>query len=68
MATERTALLIIRAWHESDSALPLRATIRFTGDITTGFQPGVSFSDAAGVLEVVRTWLHDMDQSQGTSP
>lgn len=57
------ALLVVRAWRESGSTDPLRATIRLTTDTANGFTYELSVSDAATVTNVVRAWLEEVLQS-----
>jgi hypothetical protein len=52
-----TGLLLIRAWTEQESAQPLRAHIRVTGDISIGIERSFTAVDAATVIELVEEWL-----------
>lgn len=63
MVEEQTAVLIVRAWVEPHSPSPLRATIRYTTDVSTGFESTVNLSDADAVEQFVRTWLRDVEAS-----
>ena len=54
------ALLVVRAWLESGSTEPLRATIRLTTDTVAGFTREVSVSDPAAVTEVIQAWLEEV--------
>lgn len=59
--TERAAVLIIRAWMESDSGSEVRARLTSRPDVTS--KEG-SVSAAAGVDEIcaaVRAWLDALD-------
>jgi len=58
--SSRTGLLIIRAWVEEGSGEPLRAHVRITGDVSQGIQRTFTVVTAAGVAEVVDTWLEDV--------
>jgi hypothetical protein len=55
-----TALLTIRAWREDGSEHPLRAEIRLTNDVTSGFQHALTVADTERVLEAVRGFLEDL--------
>lgn len=57
MRIERAGLLVIRAWRESDSPIPLRAEVRLARDVAKGFQHRVTLSDSAEVVRLVREWL-----------
>ncbi len=61
MATERTAVLIIRAWVEPHPSSPLRANIRSTTDVAAGFESTLNLADADAVAQVVRTWLREVE-------
>jgi len=54
---ERTGLLVIRAWRESDSPVPLRAEIRLARDVSEGFQRRLTVTDAETVTRIVLEWL-----------
>jgi hypothetical protein len=56
----RTGLLIIRAWIEDASTKALRADVRATTDVSTGFDTSTSFAEAADVGRAVDAWLADM--------
>jgi hypothetical protein len=55
-----TALLTIRAWYEEGSEHPLRAEIRLTKDVASGFQDSLTVADAERVVEAVRGFLEDV--------
>ena len=57
MPAPRTGLLIIRAWIEEGSSEPLRAHIRLTTDVSSGFEETVTLSRVPAVCEAVETWL-----------
>ena len=57
MPASRTGLLIIRAWIEEGSSEPLRAHIRLTTDVSSGFEQSLTLSQAPSVCEAVETWL-----------
>ena len=67
MDTDRTALLIIRAWIEHGSLKPLRAQIRLTTDVSLGFESELTLTDMAAVCDAVETWLRDVC-SEGRTP
>jgi hypothetical protein len=52
-----TGLLIIRAYLETDSPVPLRAEIRLTSDVSAGIERALTLVDVDRVAEVVRSWL-----------
>lgn len=60
MTTSRTGLLIIRARCEETSPQPLRAHIRHTTDISSGFQASMTLTQVAAVSKTVETWLDDI--------
>ena len=60
MATPLTGLFIIRAWIEEGSSVPLRAHIRLTTDVSSGFEDSMTLSQVPAVCEAVATWLGDM--------
>jgi len=60
MQPERTALLVIRAWRESASPVPLRAELRVARDVSAGFERRVTLTDADAVSEIVRQWLAEL--------
>ena len=57
MPASRTGLLIIRAWIEEGSSEPLRAHIRLTTDVSSGFEQSLTLSQVPAVCEAVETWL-----------
>ena len=57
MPTSRTGLLIIQAWIEEGSSEPLRAHIRLTTDVSSGFEQTMTLSQVPVVCEVLETWL-----------
>lgn len=57
MSTDRTGLLIIRAWIEEGSSMPLRADIRSTTDISRGLESERTVADAEIVAAIVQAWL-----------
>jgi hypothetical protein len=60
MPAHRTGLLVIRAWVEEGSSEPLRALIRLTTDVSSGFEQTMALSQVPAVCEAVETWLGDM--------
>jgi len=60
MPASRTGLLIIRAWIEEGSSEPLRAHIRLTTDVSSGFEDSMTLSQVPAVCEAVEAWLDDM--------
>jgi hypothetical protein len=59
MSTAHTGLLIIRARCEETSFQPLRAHIRLTTDISSGFETSMTLTQVAAVSKTVETWLDD---------
>ena len=57
MPDSRTGLLVIRAWIEEGSSEPLRAHIRLTTDVSSGFEQTMTLSQVPAVCEAVETWL-----------
>ena len=60
MARSPTALLIVRAWLESGSAQPLRATIRAATDTSRGFDRELTVAGVDDVRQAVDAWLADV--------
>ena len=58
--TDKTGLLIIRAWVEEGSSEPLRATIRATTDVSAGFERAVTSAQAGEVGATVQEWLGEV--------
>lgn len=54
-----TGLLIIRAWTEPGSADPLRAQVRHTTDVGTGFDHVVTLCRPDEVTALVSEWLKE---------
>ena len=66
MPSQRTGLLIIRAWLEPGSSEPLRAQIRVTSDISTGIERTVALAESDTVMELVNEWLQGMVEAGQT--
>jgi len=60
MYSDRTGLLIIRAWLERGSLEPLRARVRLTTDVSAGFEEELTLADVQSVALAVETWLQDI--------
>ncbi len=60
MPSNRTGLLIIRAWVEDGSSNPLRARIRMTTDLGAGFETEFVLTDTGDVSRAVHRWLLDV--------
>jgi hypothetical protein len=60
MAAHRSGLLIIRAWLEPGSTRPLRAHLRLSTDVETGFDREVTLANVDDVSSVVEGWLRDI--------
>jgi hypothetical protein len=54
------ALLTIRAWCEDRSDDPLRAEIRLTKDVSSGFQHHLTVAHTETVVAAVRAFLEDV--------
>jgi len=57
MPRHHTGLLIVRAWVESGSSKPLRAHLRLTTDVATGFASEKTLADVKAVSAAVEAWL-----------
>ena len=60
VASDRTGLLIIRAWIEEGSSEPLRAHIRISDDVAKGFRRELTLSRPELVCAEVGQWLEQM--------
>lgn len=60
METEHTGLMIIRAWVEQGSSERLRAHIRLTTDVSTGFERTLTVARSDDVCAAVQEWLTDL--------
>jgi len=60
MSTDRTGLLIIRAWIEEGSSEPLRVQVRICTDVATGLEHTLTTTRADAVCAAVREWLDEM--------
>ena len=58
--TARTGLLIIRAWVEEGSSVPLRADVRATTDVAAGFDRSVTLARPEEVGATVQDWLAEV--------
>ncbi|MEA2901564.1 MAG: hypothetical protein QOH36_1451 [Actinomycetota bacterium] len=58
MESERTGLLIIRAWTEPGSSEPLRAQVRIVTDVA-GVEETLTLSRSEAVCATVQQWLAD---------
>jgi hypothetical protein len=58
-----TALLTIRAWCEEDSRSPLRAQVRSTSDVSSGFRSTVTVTDIDEAVRAVRAFLEEVVHS-----
>lgn len=59
-----TALLTIRPWCEDGSNSPLRAQIRSTTDVSSGFGSTVTVTDVDEAVRAVRAFLEEVVRSQ----
>jgi hypothetical protein len=60
MLSSRSGLLIIRVWLEEESERPLRAHIRLTTDVSSGFERSMTLAEVDATCEAVRVWLAAM--------
>ena len=58
--SDKTGLLIIRAWVEVGSSKPLRADVRATTDVSAGFDRAMTHARAEEVGATVQKWLTDV--------
>jgi hypothetical protein len=58
-----TALLTIRAWCEEGSNSPLRAQVRSTSDVSSGFRSAVTVTDIDEAVRAVRVFLEEVVRS-----
>jgi hypothetical protein len=56
----RTSLMVIRAWIEKGSTEPLRAEVRHTSDVSTGFEAEFTLTDPETVVAEVRAFLTNL--------
>lgn len=57
MESDRTGLLIIRAWIEQGSSEPLRADVRIVTDVSAGVERTLTHSRPEAVCATVEEWL-----------
>jgi hypothetical protein len=55
-----TALLLVRAWCEDGSASPLRAHVRWTADVSSGFGLGMTLTEADQIVDALRAFLEEV--------
>ena len=60
MPSDRTGLMIIRAWTEPGSTEPLRAQLRLTTDVSAGIERTLILSQSEAVCAAVNEWLADI--------
>jgi phosphosulfolactate phosphohydrolase-like enzyme len=60
MPTDRTGLLIIRAWIEEGSKEPLRAQVRIVDDVAAGAERTQTLARVEEVVDTVQAWLADL--------
>jgi len=59
MPTDRTGLLIIRAWIEEGSEEPLRVQVRSVDDVSAGVERTQTLARVEEVVAAVQAWLTD---------
>jgi hypothetical protein len=57
-AVDKTAVLVIRAWHEEGAENPLRARITRTLDVSEPKTLETAAATEEEILDAVRAWLH----------
>ncbi|MDP8937733.1 MAG: hypothetical protein M3O23_08410 [Actinomycetota bacterium] len=62
---DRTGLLIIRTWVEDGSSAPLRAQLRFSSDVSAGFERTLTLARAEEVAATVQEWLSALVREPG---
>ena len=67
--SDKTGLLIIRAWVEEGSSAPLRADVRTTTDVSAGVERSVTLARAEDVSAAVQKWLAEVvgEREPGTT-
>jgi len=63
MTTDRTGLLIINAWIEEGSSEPLRAQLRFSNDVSAGFDRTMTLARPEEICAVIVDWLAGIVQN-----
>ncbi|MCK9486590.1 MAG: hypothetical protein M0R73_07795 [Dehalococcoidia bacterium] len=61
MATERTAVLILRAWTEARPTGRLRVSLRHTSTAGAGIWRTAHLADAQATEHFVSAWLHEIE-------
>jgi hypothetical protein len=56
--------MVIRAWMEKGSTKPLRAEVRHTSDVSTGFNAEATLTEPDGVVAEVRAFLTTLDATE----
>jgi hypothetical protein len=56
--------MVIRAWMEKGSTKPLRAEVRHTSDVSTGFNAEATLTESDGVVAEVRAFLTTLDATE----
>ena len=64
MKDQSSGLMVIRVWIEAGSTNPLRAVIRQTSDVSSGFTSATTLSEADRVLDEVKAFLIEVAQQQ----
>lgn len=57
--SDRTGVLILRAWLEEGSSEPLRVQIRSTTDVSAGEERSVTLSRRDSIRTAVEDWLDE---------
>jgi hypothetical protein len=56
--------MVIRAWIEERSTKPLRAEVRHTSDVSTGFSAEATLTEPDAVVAEVRAFLTDLSTTK----
>jgi hypothetical protein len=56
--------MVIRAWIEKGSTKPLRAEVRHTSDVSTGFNSEATLTEPESVVAEVRAFLTDLSTTK----
>lgn len=59
-----TGLMVIRAWMEKGSTKPLRAEVRHTSNVSTGFNAEATLTEPDSVVAEVRAFLTKLGTTQ----
>lgn len=63
-APERTAVLVVRAWHEGEGPAGLRARITYVIDLDAGREMTASIGGRDAILAAMQRWLDEFAASR----